>query len=217
MAPFLNAVIAESFRASSAVKPFRCMLIEDLKNHHQQFQSIKLDAQDLLANLTDIQFTWQPDLDRWSIAQCIDHLLVTGNNSLSNIRIAITEARSKCQFSEGPFRYGIIERWFVRQMEPPARLRFKAPKAYLPSGQLHYAEMVRDFVILQDQFLRVIQDVQGIDLSKVKVRNPVTRWFRLSLGQEIAFNAAHERRHLTQAMAIKREPEFARLRVGEDR
>ena len=103
--PFLNAVIAESFSASSAPPlrtlrlrgeaPFSCMLIEDLQNHHQQFQSIKLDAQDLLANLTDIQFTWQPDLDRWSIAQCIDHLLVTGNNSISKMRIAITEARSK--------------------------------------------------------------------------------------------------------------------------
>src|SRR6185295_1833134 len=127
----------------------------------------------------------------------------------SNMRIAITEARSKCQFSEGPFRYGILQRWFVRQMEPPARIRFKAPKAYLPSGgELHHAEVVRNFLILQDEFLQCIQEAQGIDLSTVKVSNPVTRWFRLSLGQEIAFNAAHERRHLKQAMAVKQEREF---------
>ena len=78
--------------------------------------------------------------------------------------------------------------------------------------ELHYAEMVRNFFIMQDEFLQCIQEAAGIDLSKVKVSNPVTRWFRLSLGQEIAFNAAHERRHLKQAMAVKREQEFAGLR-----
>ena len=188
------------------------MLAEDLQNYHQQFQSIKIDAQLTLADLTDIQFTWQPDHDRWSIAQCIDHLLVTGHNSLSNIHTAIIEARSKGRFREGPFRYGMIERWFVRQIDAPAKTRFKAPKAYLPSGQLHHGEMLRRFFLLQDEFLQCIQEAEGIDLSKVKVSNPVTRWFRLSLGQEIAFNAAHERRHLKQAMAINQEREFAGLR-----
>ena len=188
------------------------MLAEDLQNYHEQFQAIKIDAREILSDLTDIQFNWNPGRDRWSIAQCIDHLLVTGYNSLSNVHIAISEARSKGRFREGPFRYGIIERWFVRQMEPPARIRFKAPRAYLPSGELHYAEMVRNFFIMQDEFLQCIQEAEGIDLSKVKVSNPVTRWFRLSLGQEIAFNAAHERRHLKQAMAVKREQESAGLR-----
>ena len=184
------------------------MLAEDLQNYHQQFQSIIVDAHTILADLTDTEFAWQPNKDRWSIAQCIDHLLVTGHNSLSNIHHAIDEARSKGQFSEGPFRYGVIERWFVRQMEPPTRIRFKAPKAYLPSGELHHAEMVRRFFSLQDEFLKCIQEAEGIDLSRTKVSNPVTRLFRLSLGQEIAFNAAHERRHLRQAMAVRREQEY---------
>ena len=188
------------------------MLAEDLQNYHQQFQSIKIDARDILADLTDIQFTWQPDKDRWSIAQCIDHLLVTGHNSLSNIHTAINEARSKGLLSQGPFRYGVLERWFVRRMEAPAKIRFKAPKAYLPSGEQNYAEMVRNFCNLQDEFVQCIQEAEGLDLSRVRVSNPVTRWFRLSLGQEIAFNAAHERRHLRQAMAVKQEQGFARLR-----
>ena len=187
------------------------MLAEDLQNYRQQFRSIKLDAQIILADLTNIQFTWQPGKDRWSIAQCVDHLLVTGHDSLSNIHRAINEARSKGHFGEGPFRYGVIERWFVRQMEPPARIRFKAPKAYLPSGELHHAEMMENFLTLQDEFLQCIQEAEGIHLSKVKVSNPVTRWFRLSLGQELAFNAAHERRHLRQAMAVKHQRESAAL------
>ena len=190
------------------------MLAEDLQNYYQQFQSIRIEAQNILADLTDIQFTWQPSPERWSIGQCIDHLLVTGHNSLSNTHTAIIEARSKGRFREGPFRCGVIERWFVRQMEPPASIRFKAPKAYLPSGEQNHGEMVESFYVLQDEFLQCIQASEGLDLASVKVNNPVTRWFRLSLGQEIAFNAAHERRHLRQVSALKQEPDFPGLKAA---
>ena len=187
------------------------MLVEDLQNYHRQFESIKTEAQNLLRDLNELQFNWQPGTDRWSIAQCIDHLVVTGRSSLSNIRRALNEARSKGLFSPGPFRYGLIEKWFVRQMEPPARMRFKAPKAYLPSAYQPYAELVASFYSLQEEFLACLEEANGIDLSKTKVSNAVSRWFRLSLGQELAFNAAHERRHLWQAGRVKQELDFSRM------
>src|SRR2546425_6732042 len=187
------------------------MLVEDLQNYHRQFESIKTEAQNLLGDLNELQFKWQPGTDRWSIAQCIDHLVVTGRSSLSNIHRAINEARSKGLLSPGPFRYGLIERWFVRQMESPARMRFKAPKAYMPSANQPYAELVASFYSLQEEFLACLEEANGIDLSKTKVSNAVSRWFRLSIGQELAFNAAHERRHLWQAGGGKEEVDFSRI------
>jgi hypothetical protein len=78
------------------------MLVEDLQKYHRQFESIKIGAQNLLEDPNELQFNWQPSIDRWSIAQCIDHLVVTGRSSLSNIHRAINEARSKGLFSSGP-------------------------------------------------------------------------------------------------------------------
>jgi DinB superfamily len=179
------------------------MLVEDLQNYHQQFQSIRIDAQDLLTDLTDIEFNWQPGEGRWSISQCIDHLVVTGRDSLSNIHIAIKEARSKGSLSQGPLRYRIIETWFVRLMDAPPRVRFKAPKAYTPPAFGCCNQRATNFYALQDEFLKCIEVAHGVDLSKVRVSNAVSRLFRLSLGQEIAFNAAHERRHLWQARQVR--------------
>ena len=187
------------------------MLVEDLQNYHRQFELIKTDAQNLLGDLSDLQFNWQPGADRWSIAQCMDHLVVTGRSSLSNIHRAINEARSKGLFSPGPFRYGLIERWFVRQMEPPATVTFKAPKAYLPSASQPHAEIVASFNSLQEEFLSCFEEANGIDLARTKVSNAASRWFRLSLGQELAFDAAHERRHLWQVRRVKEELDFSRL------
>ncbi len=187
------------------------MLVEDLQTYYRQFESIKTGAQNLLGDLNALQFNWQPGSDRWSIAQCIDHLVVTGRSSLSNIHRAVNEARSKGLFSPGPFRYGLIEKWFVRQMEPPAKMRFKAPTAYVPSASQNQAEIMASFYRLQEEFLACIDEVNGIDLSRTKVSNAASRWFRLSLGQELACDAAHERRHLWQAGRVKEELDFPRL------
>lgn len=184
------------------------MLVDDLQNYHQQFLSIKFEAQNLFGSLSDNQLNWQPGSNRWSVGQCIDHLLVTGRNSLSHINEAVSEARSKGLTSQGPFRYGMIEKWFVRQMEAHARMRFKAPQAYIPSSDWLSAEIVPSFCVLQEEFLMCIEAANGIDLSRTKVKNPVSRWFRLSVGQELAFNAAHERRHLWQARRVKQERGF---------
>jgi hypothetical protein len=187
------------------------MLVEDLKSYQQQFLSIKSEAQILFGQLIESQLNWQPGSNRWSVAQCLDHLLVTGRNSLSHIYEALDDARSRGLMSQGPFRYGMIERWFVRQMEPRAGMRFKAPKAYLPSANRLSAEILPSFYVLQGDFLLCIEAANGIDLSRTKVNNPVSKWFRLSIGQELAFNAAHERRHLWQARLVTQEQDFPSL------
>jgi hypothetical protein len=73
------------------------------------------------------------------------------------------------------------------------------------------AEIVSSFHSLQQEFLECIEEANGIDLSMTKVSNVASTWFRLSLGQELAFDAAHERRHLWQAARVKEEPGFSRL------
>lgn len=184
------------------------MLTEDLQKHRQRFLSIQDDAHRLLDDLTDAQFNWRPSPTQWSIGHCIDHLVVTGRSSLWHINQAITEARSRRLLSQGPFRYRLVDKWFVSQMEPGARMKFKAPKAYLPSQDVLVSEIALSFFRLQEDFLESIEQANGIDLSRAKVNNQVTRWFRLSLGQEFAFNVAHERRHLLQSERLKMMPGF---------
>jgi hypothetical protein len=178
-------------------------LVEDLQNLQHQFQAIKTEAQHGLADLSDAQFNWHPSAHEWSIAECIDHLIVTGRRSLSRIHQTVNEARSQGLLSRGPFRYGILEKWMVRLIEPPPRRKFRAPKGYVPFPDRPYSEVVPAFFLLQDEFLECLHESNGIDLSKTKVGNPATKWFKLSLGQYLALHAAHQRRHLWQVRQIK--------------
>jgi hypothetical protein len=156
----------------------------------------------LLEGLTERQLAWHEDVGSWSMVDCLNHLAVTANTSLPRIRIAIVDARGRGWLGTGPFRHPIAGNVLIRLMDAPPRLRFKAPKAYRPTRNQSVPETLTAFFLAHDELARVLRDANGLDLARVRVvTNPVTNWFKMSLGQEFAIGAAHARRHLWQGVA----------------
>ena len=178
-------------------------LVPELQAYYRQFAAIEQDARLLLDGLTEVQLTWREEATTWSVADCLNHLVVTGHQSLRHIRGAVVKARAGGLFGSGPFRHSALRNWFIRLMDAPPTIKFKAPKAYRPALDLPASEIVAGFFLLQDELIRALEEANGIDLARVKVGNPVTPWFKMSLGQEFAFTAAHERRHLWQAARVR--------------
>ena len=144
----------------------------------------------LLEDLTEAQLTWRDDARSWSIADCLNHLVVTGNRSLRGIRSAIVDARAGGLLAKGPFRHSVLGSWFIRLMDAPPTIKFKVPKAYQPAPDVSALEIVAGFFLLQDELCRALDEANGIDLGRVSVDNPVSKWFKMSLGQEFAWTAS---------------------------
>jgi hypothetical protein len=167
----------------------------------------------VVADLTDEQFNWNAEPGRWSMAQCLDHLCVTGAQILPRMDQGIERARARQWFSSGPFRYGRLGNWFVRAnsaTERPPRRRFKAPQLYAPSAEPPLSEVVPVFLQLQEELISRLHDANGLDLARVKVSSPVSRLVRLSLGQWFTLVAGHQERHLWQAEQVRRHANFPR-------
>jgi DinB superfamily len=179
------------------------VLIPELDGYRGQFEALKSETARLLDGLTEAQFNWRESPGRWSIAECLVHLNVTARLYLPLIQRAIEEARLRRLFGEGPFRHGFLVNWLIRTTEPPAKLKIKAPKIFVPPPAQPLETVATDFMTLQDQFLARIREANGLHLSRIKVISPVSRFLRMSLGQSFAFLAAHERRHLWQAREVK--------------
>lgn len=179
------------------------LLVPELQEYERQFFAIRREAELVLEGLTERQLAWRDDGGSWSIIDCLNHLAVTGNESLSRMRSAIVDARSRGLFRTGPFRHAIPGNVLIRLMDAPPWIRFKAPRAYRPRPDLSVSEVLAAFSVLQDELVRVVGDANGLDLARVMVSNPVSNWFKLSLGQELALTAAHERRHLWQALRVR--------------
>lgn len=175
---------------------------------HAEFEAAKHDARELLAGIADPAFNWRRVPGTWSMAECLDHLNLTGRKYLRALHRAIDEGRAKNLVGDGPFRYGLMESWAVRIMDAPPMFRIKAPRAFVPAPEAPLAESLAAFVALQDEFQECLARADGLDLRRVKARSPVSRHVKFSLGKAFAGIAAHQRRHLWQARQLRNDAGF---------
>jgi hypothetical protein len=175
---------------------------------HAAFEAAKADARDLTAGVSEAAFNWRPRPGAWSMAECIDHLNVVGRKYMRAADRAIEKGRSENVLGAGPFRYGLLEGLFVRQMEPPPRFRFRAPAAFAPASSVRLDDALASFLALQVDLQERLVRAEGLDLRRLKTPSPVSRYVKLSLGKAFEGVAAHQRRHLWQARQVKADPAF---------
>jgi DinB superfamily len=174
----------------------------ELEAYRQQFEQITEDARDLVKGLSEEEFNWRPASGAWSIEECLSHLTMVGGVEIVNIEKAIDEARARGVTAGGPFEYSAIERLILRETEPPNRHTLSAPKRFQPLHNQPLTGVMPTFYHVQSMFRLHIERADGLDLKRVKVVTPISRFLKVSLGMTFAQAAAHERRHLAQARRV---------------
>ena len=181
---------------------------EDLSLLEAQVDAIRREADALAAGLTDEQFNWQPDPTRWSIAHCLQHLVISADGLLEVQETAIDRARSRGLLSDGPYRHGRLGSMIAASIEPPVKRRFKSARPLVPSGRHSVETLLPAFQRRQDTLAQLIARARGVDLGKTRVPLPGLPIVRLTLGQSFAFTLGHERRHLWQARGVRDDERF---------
>ena len=182
----------------------------DLLRHERAFDAIASDASTLLAGLTNEQFNWRPAAGRWSIAECLAHLDASVNLYLPEIDRAIERGRALGLLrAGGAYRYGRLEWAWARSLEPPVRRRYPAPRSMAPAPSAVPLERgMRSFAASCDAMRERLHRADGLDLRRVKVRVPMFKLLRLSLGVVFELHGSHSRRHLWQAHEVRADPGF---------
>jgi hypothetical protein len=182
--------------------PSHLALTPEIDDFRLQFERLANDADALVAPLNEAQFVWQPAANRWSIAQCLDHLNATARVYLPLLDEGIADAIRQGLYREGPFKYWWLARVFVKLLEPPPRFRTKAPGAFLPPPARTRQQIMAAFRAYQVQYVDRLRQATGLDLARARVRSPAASWIYMPLGSGFAVMAAHERRHLWQARRV---------------
>lgn len=180
------------------------LLHPDLEALRQEFAAIRADAERLVEGLTVETFNWRPSPEKWSIAQCVTHLSVVDGKDIPLLEEAMDKARRERVTGEGPYRYGPIAAWFIGKIEPPSKMKAKAPAIYVPPPVQDPGVAMAEFRRLQTRMAELVREANGLDLGRVKVASPVATFLRFSLGQRFRLIAAHDRRHLHQAWQVRR-------------
>ncbi len=181
----------------------------DLQSIVDQVAEADRTADSLSAALSDEQFHWQPDNGRgWSVAQCLEHLAATNVLYGDAIRSGLVRARERGWPRRGPLAPGMAGRWFIRSLEPPVKLRFRAPGTVRPASRLSREEILQAFHAAHDHVRMLIRDSASIDANRATFPNPFATWIRVTVATGLHVIPAHDRRHLWQAEQVTLRPEF---------
>jgi len=178
----------------------RMGLPADLQRIVDDILAIERRADEIAAPLSEEQFQWQPDGGRrWSVAQCLDHLAVGAEVYVATIRPVVDEARRRGVPRRGPATPGFFGRKFVNSLEPPVKMRGKAPNKILPRPKRTRAEIMMSFHDAHAAFRRLIEESGELDTNAVTFSNPFLTFVKMRLSTAFHVIPAHGRRHLWQA------------------
>jgi hypothetical protein len=169
----------------------------------EQFSAIRKDADAVVAGLDDEQLRWRPAMGVWSIIDCLAHLNVVNRQDLNPLFQVIQKGKAEGVVGTGPFKWKAWERWFIYSVEPPFRMKVKAPKVYVPPPDPEVQETLLEFQQIHNDLDYLVRDADGLDLAKLRVTSPVSKWIKMSLGARLDLMAAHDRRHLWQARRVR--------------
>ncbi len=164
-----------------------------------QIDVVVMDATGLIDSLDEEALNRSPGQGRWSAGQSIEHLNITHRLALPLFKEAIAAGRAAGTLSEGPFSYGFLSRMMLRMVEPPVRLRIKAPAAFQPSERVSGEKLATDFETLHREAQELLRSANGLDLARIRVRSAFSNWVHYNLGMGFWILAAHDRRHIRQA------------------
>jgi hypothetical protein len=182
--------------------------IEGLDRNSERAARLRDRALASLGRLTEEQLNWRTAPGSWSPGECVLHVNVSNRLFLDAIEKRMQTARERGLLREGPFRYGWLDRWFVRELEPAARRRTKAPRIFRPEPRRAGASDVAELGRLLERAIAAMRAAKGIDLARVRVRSPVSPLIRWQLGTAFHIVVAHTDRHLQQAERVMQNPAF---------
>jgi hypothetical protein len=166
-------------------------------------------ARSLAGTLSATQLSWTSAPDRWSVAQCLDHLAATSKAFEPYLTAAINRGRDKWPIhSPIPYRPSLVGGWLIRQVVPEATRKVPSPKVFRPSQLPVIENVLEKFLRQQAEFLRFVWEAEGLDYNRTRLRSPVTPLMRYSVADAFVVTVVHGWRHLAQAQRMIENPGF---------
>ena len=168
----------------------------------REIERVTSEVTDDFGSLTPAQLNWKPAPDRWSVGECLEHL-ITSNSRYFDIVDAILAGRySNPVLGRIPGYPGMCGRMLVNAVSPQTARRVKTMAVFEPARSTVDADEVARFSEHQGRLVECIRKSEGLSLQKTIVASPATSMIVYSLLDAWRLIAAHEVRHLEQARKV---------------
>ena len=154
------------------------------------------------------QLNWKPSAEKWSIAQCLHHLITADSTYFPALK-EIAEGRYQKTGWQRNSPFTRFWGWvMVNQLGETPKRKMKAPKIFRPSSSKIEDDIILNYNTQLDQLLKLIEDCKNIDLDKTIIYSPVTKFITYSLRKTFQLLMQHEHRHINQGIKLKKLENF---------
>ena len=133
----------------------------------------------------------------WNSAQCLHHLDLTANAFLSRWNQALAQTNR----TPGS-NYAFWWRWFLRNIENPAKLKSKTSEKFDSKASPKLEEAAETYLTTREKMFPLASAMQAAQLGGAPVISPFASWMSYPMDFSFDLVAAHEFRHIGQAENI---------------
>ena len=155
------------------------------------------------------QLNWKPSPDKWSVGQCIDHLIVSNGEYFPIFDRVLRSPKTTSTIWES--LPGLPRLWgqmLIKSVSPDGIRKQKAPKIFTPTASAVDPGIITRFIDQQERVVNYLNTITAVDADKIIITSPVARVITYSLLDACRVIVAHEQRHLLQAKRVTQLPGF---------
>ena len=180
----------------------------ELESLVNQAGAIADDTRKVFGTLAKEQLNWKPSAERWSVAQCFDHLVSVNSGYLPILDTILKGQKQSSIWQKLPFLPGIWGKLLIKSLDPSQTRKMKAPKRFEPAQSDVSGSIINDFADQQHRLIEKIKATSNLDLERIVITSPAASFVTYSLMDAYRIIVVHERRHFQQAQRVTEESEF---------
>jgi hypothetical protein len=155
---------------------------------------------DAVSGLSPDALSRRPATGGWSIAEVLEHLIVSADSYLEAVRPLVQGRKSAASDESTMWKPSLMGGLLVRSFRSPRKM--PAPKIYRP-GRSPRPRTLEEFVKRQEDVGRLIAEASTVNWRSVRMSSPVLPIVRMNLGDALGVLVTHAERHAAQIERVK--------------
>ncbi len=166
------------------------------------------DVRTAFGSLNRLQLNWRTGAATWSVAQCLEHLVIVNDQMCRSIDQAADPAVRRSLWQRLPVLPGVVGRLLIRSQAPVVTRKYTAPAKSQPSASAIAADILDRFDEQQREVLRRVERVRARNPEQLIMASPLARVICYSVLDGLRLIVTHEHRHIQQARRVMTSPGF---------
>src|SRR5262245_3794210 len=164
------------------------------------------DVEASLGGLSALQLNWRPDTTRWSVGQCVEHLVAVNRLMIQGASDALDHTRPRTVWQRARILSGVLGRMLIRSQSPYGARKFTSPPGAQPAASDIAADVIQRFVEQHRDAVARLLKLDEHNAARVVMPSPFIGVVVYSVLDGWRLVLAHDRRHIEQARRVTLSP-----------